>query len=158
MVTATGTAAVDTQVVTDATAAGVLVNSADGDSPGTVTLPAVHRQGAVTIGVSTGGASPALARWLRNRIAADLPAELATVALLLAEMRDRRVAGSPAGTVDWETLIEARADSPGGGRAHRRGAGPSGGTRGAFRTAAAIVIPRPQNCVPPARAPTGAPR
>ncbi len=106
VLTATGTAAVDTQVVTDATAAGVLVNSADGDSPGTVTLPAVHRQGAVTIGVSTGGASPALARWLRNRIAADLPAELATVALLLAEMRGRRVAGSPAGTVDWETLIE----------------------------------------------------
>jgi siroheme synthase-like protein len=106
VVTATGTAAVDTQVVSDATAAGVLVNSADGDTPGTVTLPAVHRQGAVTIGVSTGGASPALARWLRNRIADDLPAELATVALLLEEFRDRRLAGSPAGSVDWVALIE----------------------------------------------------
>jgi siroheme synthase-like protein len=106
VVTATGTAAVDAQVVADASAAGVLVNSADGDTPGTVTLPAVHRQGAVTVGVSTGGASPALARWLRDRIAADLPAELATVAHIVEEIRDRHLAGSPGVTVDWASLIE----------------------------------------------------
>jgi siroheme synthase (precorrin-2 oxidase/ferrochelatase) len=56
--------------------------------------------------VSTGGASPALARWLRDRIAADLPAELATVAHIVEEIRDRHLAGSPGVTVDWASLIE----------------------------------------------------
>ncbi len=106
VVTATGVATVDARVVADATAAGVLVNSADGHTPGTVTLPAVHRRGVVTIGVSTGGGSPAVARWLRDRIAGGLPPELATVAQIVAEARDRHPAGSPTQPVDWAALIE----------------------------------------------------
>ena len=116
VVTATGKAAVDAQVVVDAGAAGVLVNTADGNTPGTVTLPAVHRQGAITIGVSTGGTSPALARWLRDRIAADLPPELVTVAQLLEEVRHRHLAGPPAEAVDWAALIEQLASMVAAGR------------------------------------------
>ena len=58
VVTATGDPDVDRVVVGDAVAAGVLVGSADRTVPGTIQLPAVHRDGPVTVAVSTGGAQP----------------------------------------------------------------------------------------------------
>jgi siroheme synthase-like protein len=109
VVTATGRSEVDRLVVADAVAAGVLVNSADGDSPGTVELPAVHRDGPVTVAVSTGGASPALARWLRNRIATSMPPGVAAIAGLLDEARAAmRGAGRPTGSVDWEAVLDGQ--------------------------------------------------
>jgi siroheme synthase-like protein len=105
--TATGVPVVDASVVSDAVSAGVLVDSADGDVPGTIRLPAIHREGSVTVAVSTGGASPALARWLRDRIAASLPPETATLAELLGEARlALRDAGRPAGSVDWAVVLD----------------------------------------------------
>ena len=71
--TATGRPEVDAAVVADAVGAGVLVTSAERAVPGTVRLPAVHRSGAVTLAVSTAGTSPALARWLCDRLAGCLP-------------------------------------------------------------------------------------
>jgi siroheme synthase-like protein len=98
---------VDRRVVADALAAGVLVNSADGDSPGTVRLPSVLRSGPVTVAVSTGGSSPALARWLRDRIAACMGTDLATVAALLDEARRAlQGAGRPTGSVDWVAVLD----------------------------------------------------
>ena len=71
VVTATGIAAVDGAVYADADAAGVWVNSADDSEHCSFILPSVHRDGAVTLAVSTGGQSPALASWLRRpRLAA----------------------------------------------------------------------------------------
>ena len=71
VVTATGIPAVDGAVFADAEAAGVWVNSADDSAHCSFILPAVHRDGAVTIAVSTGGQSPALSSWLRTRLAAE---------------------------------------------------------------------------------------
>ncbi len=106
VVTATGAPDVDRAVVADATAAGVPVNSADRVAPGWVQLPAVHRDGPVVVAVSTGGASPALARWLRDRIAGSLPPYLAVVAELLEEARHAaRAAGRGTDSVDWEAAI-----------------------------------------------------
>jgi siroheme synthase-like protein len=107
VVTATGDPTVDGAVVGEARAAGVPVNSADGERPGTVKLPAVLRRGPVTVAVSTGGGSPALARWLRDRIAASLPPELEIMASLLEEARSELLtAGRPAQAVDWAGLID----------------------------------------------------
>ena len=61
VVTATGDPAVDGAVAAEADAAGVWVNSADDPAHCSFILPAVHRDGAVTIAVSTAGLSPALA-------------------------------------------------------------------------------------------------
>jgi siroheme synthase-like protein len=106
-VTATGVSAVDATVVADATAAGVLVSGAGRDAPGTIHLPAVHREGPVTVAVSTGGASPALARWLRDRIAASLPAGTDTLALLLDEARVALAnAGRPTDALDWTAVLQ----------------------------------------------------
>ena len=107
VVTATGDPLVDRTVVADAVAAGVPVASADRGTPGTIRLPAVHRDGPVTIAISTGGASPALARWLRRRIAASLGPDMATLAELLDEARgDLQASGRPTGSVDWTALLD----------------------------------------------------
>jgi siroheme synthase-like protein len=87
VVTTTDDPAVNQRVFDDAEAAGVWVNSADDPERCTFTLPAVARQGPITVAVGTGGASPALASWLRDRVAADLGPEYATLAGLLAEAR-----------------------------------------------------------------------
>ena len=72
VVTATGIPEVDGAVYDDAEAAGVWANSADDVAHSSFILPAVHRDGAVTVSVSTGGLSPALASWLRTRLASRL--------------------------------------------------------------------------------------
>lgn len=101
VVTATGVHDVDAAVVTDASTASVPVTSASRGTPGTVRLPAIHREGPVTVAVSTGGVSPTLARWLRDRIVTALPADLATVTRLVAETSPTR-----------EAVGNARADAP----------------------------------------------
>ena len=60
------------RVSRDAAARSLLCNVVDDPEKCTVILPAVHRQGPIAIAVSTGGASPALAKWLRDRIAAQI--------------------------------------------------------------------------------------
>lgn len=108
VVTATDDGAVNQAVYDDAVAAGVWVNSADDPARCTFTLPAVHRQGPVLVTASTGGASPALAGWLRDLLAAQVGPELALVAERLAAERARVHAegGSTEGR-DWTDLIEA---------------------------------------------------
>src|ERR1700722_4328697 len=87
VVTATGIPEVDGAVYADAEAAGVWANSADDMAHSSFILPAVHRDGAVTMAVSTGGLSPALASWLRTRIATDCGDSIGMLAQLLGEAR-----------------------------------------------------------------------
>src|SRR5580692_10242734 len=81
VVTATGVADVDREVAADARRAGIWVNSADDAANCTFILPAVHRRGPVTVTVSTSGSSPALATWLRGRIAQSLGPGIEDLAL-----------------------------------------------------------------------------
>jgi siroheme synthase-like protein len=70
-----------------ARALGVWVNVADDPRAGSVILPALARRGALAIAVSTGGASPALAQRLRDRIAAEIGADYGELVALLGELR-----------------------------------------------------------------------
>lgn len=107
VVTATGVPAVDRLAAADAEAAGVWVNSADDADHCTFFLPSVHRDGPVSVAVSTGGASPALAAWLRRRIGKSLGGHLGVVAELLEDGRQAlRRAGRPTTAVDWATLLD----------------------------------------------------
>jgi precorrin-2 dehydrogenase/sirohydrochlorin ferrochelatase len=59
----------------EATALGVWLNVADQPELCGFIAPAVVRRGDLTLAVSTGGASPALARWIRERLEADFGPE-----------------------------------------------------------------------------------
>jgi precorrin-2 dehydrogenase / sirohydrochlorin ferrochelatase len=107
VVTATGDPAVDAQVYRDADDAGVWVNSADDPAHCTVILPAVTRDGPVSVAVSTGGTSPALASWLRRRIAEAIGPGLGPLAVLLGQARERiHARGASTATVDWVGLLD----------------------------------------------------
>jgi siroheme synthase-like protein len=107
VVTATGIPDVDGAVYADADAAGVWVNSADDAAHSSLILPSVHRDGPVTIAVSTGGSSPALASWLRRRVSAQCGDGLGELAEILSRARQGlRLAGRSTETVDWRTLLD----------------------------------------------------
>jgi siroheme synthase-like protein len=107
VVTATGDPEVDGAVYADADAAGIWVNSADDRAHSSFILPAVHRDGAVTVAVSTGGRSPALASWLRTRLAAQCGDGLGTLAQLLGDAREHLTrAGVRSDAVDWAQLLD----------------------------------------------------
>jgi siroheme synthase-like protein len=108
VVTATDDAAVNHRVFLDGEAAGVWVNSADDPENCAFTLPAVVRQGPITVTVSTGGHSPALASWLRSRLAAELGPEYAVLLQLLAERREAlRSKGTPTEGLNWQVALDS---------------------------------------------------
>ena len=78
---------VNRQVVADAQAMGVWVNSASDPEASDFSLPAVWKSGLLILTVSTSGASPALAAALRDRAAEALGPSAAGLATLLAELR-----------------------------------------------------------------------
>ena len=107
VVAATGDAAVDDAVYEDAEAAGVWVNVADDPARCSFVLPAVARRGNVTVAVATGGASPALATWLRDRFADELGPWVGELAALLEEARDRvRARGRSTQSVNWRAALD----------------------------------------------------
>jgi precorrin-2 dehydrogenase / sirohydrochlorin ferrochelatase len=107
VVTATGIPEVDRAVVEDAEAAGLWVNSANDAARSSMMLPAVHRDGPVTVAVSTGGASPALASWLRRRLQDALGPGLATLADVLETARSTlKARGISTAGVDWQALLD----------------------------------------------------
>ncbi|HYH65741.1 MAG TPA: NAD(P)-dependent oxidoreductase [Urbifossiella sp.] len=87
LVFACATPEVNARVVADGRALGVWVNSATDPAGGDFTLPAVHAVGRLTLAVATGGASPALARRVRDRLAGQFDAAFAAWVELLNEVR-----------------------------------------------------------------------
>jgi len=107
VVAATGDAGVNQAVYDDAEAAGVWANSADDPERCSFILPAVARQGPVTVAISTSGYSPALASWLRSHVAAEMGPELAELAEMLADARARlKAQGRSTEDVDWRPALD----------------------------------------------------
>lgn len=107
VITATGDRAVDAAVHADAEEAGVWVNAADDTEHCTFILPAVVRDDPVSVAVSSGGTSPALAAWLARRISDALPPAAGTLARLVGEARARlQEQGVPTDSVMWRDVLE----------------------------------------------------
>lgn len=75
------------RVAADARARGALVNVAEPPEAGDFAVPATVRRGEICIAVSTGGASPSLAKKLREQIETVVGEEYATLVELLGELR-----------------------------------------------------------------------
>jgi precorrin-2 dehydrogenase / sirohydrochlorin ferrochelatase len=87
VIAATSDRRVNERVHADAEARSLLCNVADVPELCNFILPAVHREGPIAIAVSTGGASPALAKRIRSEIAARIGPEHAALAERLRAMR-----------------------------------------------------------------------
>ena len=89
-------------LVAAAEAHGTWANDATDATGGPASLPAVHRQGPITLAVGTGGAHPGAATWLRDRAAATVdPAVPVVLDLLDQHRRDH----PGAGRVDWRAVV-----------------------------------------------------
>jgi siroheme synthase-like protein len=107
VVTATGSQDVDAAVAAAATVAGLWVNAADQPDDCSFILPAIARNGPLTVAVSTGGASPALARRLRDHAGRLLTDEVVALAESLAEQRAAvRASGGSTEDIDWSAAID----------------------------------------------------
>ncbi len=120
-ITATDDPLVNACVAADARAAHVWVNSADDPQNCSFILPAIARRGLVTVAVSSGGASPALAGTLRQQIADTvLTPQVEAAAVELARQRAAiHAAGGSTELVEWgervrEALAEPDGAPPGG--------------------------------------------
>ncbi len=87
VIAATSDPDANSRVSRDAQQLGKLVNVADVPALCNFILPAVHREGPIAVAVSTGGASPALAKRLRSQIAELVTPEHADLAEELRAMR-----------------------------------------------------------------------
>ncbi|MCY3851562.1 MAG: bifunctional precorrin-2 dehydrogenase/sirohydrochlorin ferrochelatase [Acidimicrobiaceae bacterium] len=105
-ITATDDPAVNAEVRADGDRANVFVNSADDPSNCSFTLPAVARRGDLQITVSTGGRSPGLARWLRQRLEGRLNEGYEELLGLLTEARaEARAVFGTSEIAGWDTAL-----------------------------------------------------
>lgn len=88
VIAATSDTAVNTAVYEAAEARRMLVNVVDVPLLCNFVLPAISRRGPIAVGVSTSGASPALAKRIRREIQERVGTEYARLASLLDEQRE----------------------------------------------------------------------
>jgi siroheme synthase-like protein len=106
VVAATGVHDVDADISAQARSMGIWTNAADQPVDCEFILPAIARRGRVTVAVSTDGASPALARELRNVIDAFLTDEIGALAeALAAERAAVQADGRSTEDVDWTERV-----------------------------------------------------
>ncbi len=106
---ATDDGAVNALVAQDARRAGIWVNASDDPPNCDFILPSVIRKGEVVVAASTGGASPALARRIREDLNAFFAEDYGPLAELLSEVRLLlRARGVQVDQETWQHAIDAR--------------------------------------------------
>ena len=123
VISATGDPEVDKAVHQDGAATGALVNAVDNPASCDFYVPAVLHRGSLNVAISTGGASPAIASWVRARLDDVIHEHFGDVVDLVSEARDRvRAEGLSSEGRPWADLIEQLTAvlDRGGGRAQCR--------------------------------------
>ncbi|MEW6490348.1 MAG: bifunctional precorrin-2 dehydrogenase/sirohydrochlorin ferrochelatase [Thermodesulfobacteriota bacterium] len=92
---ATSDPEVNRQVIAGGAARGTWVNAADDPEASGFHVPAVHRRGGLAVAVATGGAVPALAAWVRDRIARELPCGLEELVEVARQLRESTPPSDP---------------------------------------------------------------
>ncbi len=112
VVAATNREAVNAAVAAAARARNVPVNVVDDARLSTFIVPAIVDRSPVVVAIGTSGTSPTLARWVRARIEALLPARLGRVAELAGRWRRRVARAFATGAARrrfWEGVLDGRA-------------------------------------------------
>jgi precorrin-2 dehydrogenase/sirohydrochlorin ferrochelatase len=91
---ATSNREANARAAAEAKARGVWVNVADDPGASDFHVPATLRRGRLCVAVSTGGASPALAAWVRDRLAESLPEAAGMLAEIARVLRRHAGGGS----------------------------------------------------------------
>ena len=108
VVGAPGCKEVNAEVYRDGETAGVWVNSADDPDSCSFTLPSRLRRGPLMVTCSTGGRSPALSRWLRQRLESEIGPEYETLLCLLSEARERiQAVGMHTEDRAWQDVLDS---------------------------------------------------
>lgn len=106
VVAATGDSSINDLIAKEANELSILLNVVDDAARSNFFFPAVHRDGDVTISISTNGASPALAQWIRDFVGASLPRNLARVAIRLrAERASVHARGESTENLPWSARV-----------------------------------------------------
>lgn len=92
-IAATDRPEVQRQIADEAAGLPVLLNSADTPDACDFQVPSTLRRGELMITISTGGASPALSRQIREKLETEFGWEYAVAVTLLARLRERVVQG-----------------------------------------------------------------
>jgi siroheme synthase-like protein len=107
VIAATDDAMTNERVAADARQSGVLVNVVDKPALCDFIVPSVVRRGDVVLAISTGGLSPALARWLRQEMESYLSEDFERLVQLLAEVRvELRERGLSVEPEAWQAAID----------------------------------------------------
>lgn len=107
VITATGRPEIDRAVYLDCRRAGVLVNAADDPKSCSFLMPAVLSAGPVSVAVSTGGASPWLAGWVRRRVGTVVGPDVGLLTEIVGLARVKvRAAGHSSEGLDWGNLVD----------------------------------------------------
>ena len=96
-IAATDDVSVNHAVWSEAIRRGCLINVVDDPDHSTFILPAILQRGEMSIAVSTGGGSPALARRLRDRLDEVIEPENSTLTEIMAELRSELITSFPPG-------------------------------------------------------------
>ena len=95
VIAATGDVALDRHISQLCRERDILVNAADDREACTFLFPSLVKRGSLSVGVSTGGASPSMAAWLRGEIEELLPERTEEILDFLQDQRPRIKASLP---------------------------------------------------------------
>ena len=108
VIAATSSPAVNRAVFLDCEEAGIWVCGADDPENCSFTLPSVVRRGSLVLTVSTGGRSPAVSRWLRERLEAQIGPEYESLLDLVADHRAAvKAGGGRPVELDWQKALDS---------------------------------------------------
>lgn len=116
VVAATGDRQVNHRVAELCKARRIPVNVADSREDSSFLFPALLRRGALSVGVSAGGASPAAAAWARDRFAQAVPERLEDILQFLEHAREPVRQAVPDGETRRRLLMALASDCMEAGR------------------------------------------
>ena len=106
VVSATANGPVNDRIVAEARERRVWLNVVDDPPRCSFYFTSVYRDGEVIVAVSTSGASPSLAQWVRRRVQDMLPTGLGAVARALREERAAMHARGESTERDWSERVD----------------------------------------------------